>query len=136
MNDDCIFCKIVGGKIPSSKVYEDKVVYAFLDINPVKKGHTLVIPKEHYETYLDIPESTLKDFAVVLKRVAIAVKLATSAEGVNITMNNYKAAGQVVPHAHFHIIPRHMHDGLHSWPSGKYDGKEIEDFRSKILGHL
>ncbi len=118
---DCLFCKIVAGKIPADKVYEDKNVLAFLDIAPSNVGHTLAIPKGHYETYLDTPDETLADLAVKVKRIAIGVKKAARAEGINIFVNAHKAAGQVIPHLHFHIIPRYFTDGFKHWAAKKYD---------------
>ena len=129
---DCIFCKIVEGKIPCSKLYENEHILSFLDINPVNKGHALVIPKEHFEDMTKIPEKELKELIHVSQKVAIAVEKATNAHGFNISMSNKPAAGQVVMHAHFHIIPRYEDDGLKLWPQGKYDEGEMEVYRKKI----
>lgn len=133
---DCIFCKIVKGEIPCQKIYEDKDVLAFLDIAPVNKGHTLVVPKHHSVNLLDMPEKDVVACAHVLQKVARAVKEGMKAEGVNLGMNNEKAAGQFVFHSHFHIIPRFSHDGLKHWPSGKYTEGEaqklVEEIRKKI----
>ncbi len=136
MTEDCIFCKIVKGEIPSSKVYEDEDVFAFLDIGPVHKGHTLVIPKKHFETILDIPENELKELILAIKKIANAVEKGVNADGFVITMSNRKAAGQVVPHVHFHIIPRFENDGLKFWPQGKYEEGEMEEFKNKIVNEL
>ena len=133
---DCLFCKIVKGEIPSAKIYEDDYVYAFLDIGPVNKGHTLVIPKQHYETFLDIPDDIVSKLAVALKKIADAVMKGVDADGFNIGMNNYEAAGQVVKHAHFHIMPRFRGDGLKLWPQGSYSDGEMEAVRQKITKHL
>ncbi len=134
----CIFCQIVKGKIPSDTVYEDREVLAFLDIMPVNPGHTLVIPKEHYETILDIPAGVVARISEVLPHVARAVMGATGAPGFNILINNYPAAGQVVPHAHFHIVPRFADDGLRLWPGKKYKeggaGKISAAVRSLLVG--
>lgn len=134
--DDCIFCKILKGEIPSAKLYENDKVLAFLDIMPVHKGHTLVIPKEHYETILDIPEDLLKDVIVVLKKVSKAVKEGVEADGISIGQSNFKAGGQVVPHLHFHIMPRFEGDGLKFWPQGKYEEGEMDSYREKIAKFL
>ena len=133
---DCIFCKIIKGEIPSSKLYENDKVFAFLDIAPVSKGHSLVIPKEHYETLMDISDDILKEVSVVVKRLSSAVKKAVNADGISIGMSNYKAAGQVVPHAHIHIMPRFENDGLKFWPQKKYEEGEIESYREKIVSAL
>ena len=137
MADDCIFCKIVEGKIPSAKLYEDSVVLAFLDIMPANRGHSLVIPKKHYETLLDIPEAELKKLIAELYKLTKAVVKATNAEGFNVFMNNKKVAGQVVPHAHFHIVPRFSNDGLElKWPSKKYGKGEIEALKEEIKRNI
>lgn len=124
------------GEIPSSKIYEDDDVYAFLDIGPVNHGHTLVIPKKHFETYLDIPDDVLCAMAKAVKKIAKAVKKAVNADGFNIGMNNGKHAGQAVFHAHIHITPRHKDDGLRLWPQGEYGDGEMEETRLKILKEL
>lgn len=133
---DCIFCKIVAGRIPSTKVYEDETVLAFLDIAPVSKGHILLVPKKHYETVLDIPDDAIKKMSLALKKISGALKTGVSADGISISMSNYPAAGQVVPHAHFHLIPRFSKDGLKMWPQGKYLEGEMQKFREKIVSFL
>ena len=108
---DCVFCGIVKGEYPSTKIYEDDHVYAFLDINPVAKHHTLVIPKEHYADLYDIPEATLQHLMVAVKRVTLQLQK----EGVN-AVNVLHASGveaqQSVFHFHLHIVPRHQDDNL------------------------
>ena len=131
--DDCIFCKIVKGEIPSSRVYEDDSDLSFPDIAPANKGHTLAIPKQHYETLADIPDEELKELITATKKIAIAVKKATGAHGYNVFTNNHKAAGQIVPHLHFHIVPRFEDDGIEfDWPQRKYDEGEMEEFLERI----
>ncbi|MFH1770076.1 MAG: HIT family protein [archaeon] len=135
--NDCIFCKIVNtGEIPSSKIYEDNEFYAFLDINPINKGHVLVVPKTHCRNLLDFPRNQEADAMEVLKKVAKAVVKATNADGFNMGMNNEPAAGQVIFHAHFHIIPRFKDDGLHSWPDKNYDEGEMEKYRQEIVKYI
>jgi len=137
MADDCVFCRIVNGEIPSAKLYEDNTVMAFLDIMPVNKGHTLVIPKKHYELLTDIPVAEFEKLMRELHKLTTAVVKATKAEGFNIFMNNKKVAGQVIPHAHFHIVPRYDNDGIDiKWPSRKYEDGEIDKLKSKIKEHL
>ena len=133
---DCIFCKISKGEIPSRKIYEDDKIFAFLDIAPVNKGHALVIPKEHSENLLTMSEESAKDVFASVKKVADAVKKGVNADGVNIGMNNEPAAGQVVFHAHIHIIPRFKDDGLKLWPQGKYAEGEGEEVQKKIASFL
>lgn len=134
---DCVFCKIINGEIPCVKVYEDKEVLAFLDISPVNKGHTLVIPKKHYEVITEVPQKTFTKLMAELHTIATAVVIATNAEGFNIINNNKKVASQEVPHVHFHIIPRFSDDTFgHKWPTVKYSENEIEEYRKKIEKEL
>lgn len=135
--ENCIFCKIVRGEIPCAKIYEDSEILAFLDIMPVNKGHTLVIPKEHHETLVDIPAEKLKGLIGELYKITGAVVSATKADGFNVFMNNKKVAGQEVPHAHFHIVPRFEGDGIsNKWPHKKYEEDEMQQYQSKIQNFL
>ena len=132
--DDCIFCKLVRGEIPCSKVYEDELCFAFLDINPVNNGHTLVIPKKHYETVLEMPEDEGVALAKASVKLGKAVKKATDCEGINLLHNIGKAAGQLVFHAHVHLIPRFEHDTMRlGWDRKKYESKaQEEEYRRKV----
>lgn len=121
MNEDCVFCKIVEGEIPSHRVYETENWMAFLDAEPVSRGHTLVIPKEHVE---DIHEAEGMDFMWdALVKTADAVKEAFGANGINIDQNNGEVAGQEVFHMHFHVTPRYTGDEI----SLDYDRSELEE---------
>ena len=113
--NDCIFCKIVAGEIPATKIRETEDTYSFLDIRPINTGHTLVIPKKHYASLLDIPEDLLAKVIVEVKRTAIAIKKVTGADGINLGQNNEAGAGQVVHHLHFHVMPRFANDGYVLW---------------------
>ena len=104
--DNCIFCQIVAGQIPASKVYEDESVLAFLDITQVTKGHTLVIPKQHVKNLLDMSEETASQVFAKIPTIARAIQKATGAEGLNLLNNSEEVAGQTVFHAHIHILPR------------------------------
>lgn len=130
--NDCLFCKIVEGKIPANKVYETDKILAFLDITPVNEGHTLVIPKEHYENLFELPDNLLEKIAIELKHIGKAVQKATNSGGINIAMNNREAAGQIIPHAHFHIIPRYLADGQKLMHGRKYEPGRIEIITEKI----
>lgn len=121
---DCIFCKIVSGDIPSAKVYESETCLAFLDIAPVNAGHVLVLPKGHYPTLMDVPAELGGDLMEAMSRIGKAVMEATGADGLNLMQNNHEAAGQLVHHAHFHLIPRHLDDGLKLWPQSGYDNPD------------
>jgi histidine triad (HIT) family protein len=111
MSEDCIFCQIVAGDIPSRTVYEDTTVKAFLDANPLAPGHTLVIPKEHHERIEDLPADLAGDVLVELHKLVPCVQRAVDADGSNVAFNNGPAAGQEVPHVHGHIVPRFDDDG-------------------------
>ena len=103
----CVFCKIINKEIPSSKVYEDKNVLAILDLSQATYGHTLVMPKKHVETFLDLDKETLNNVFSVTQDLAIKIKNKLGASGVNILNNSYPVAGQSVMHMHVHIIPRY-----------------------------
>ena len=130
---DCLFCKIVAGTIPSSKIYEDDELLAFLDINPINPGHTLVIPKKHYVDFLDMPESLTGTLFSRSQKIAKAVIAGVGAEGFNIGMNNRKVGGQVVFHAHVHIMPWFANDGHSLWPGKPYGEGEREQVQEKIV---
>jgi len=121
---DCIFCRIVQGELPSEQVYQTENVLAFLDIAPISIGHVLVVPKDHYQTLWDVPDELSPELNQVWRRVGRAVLSATQAAGLNVVMNNYAAAGQVVPHAHWHLIPRHEGDRLLHVVQGEYDSNQ------------
>ena len=122
MSANCIFCKIVAGAIPATKVYEDADVLAFMDIGPIVKGHTLVIPKQHFDPLTATPEPVLAKLMAVVKKIAAAQMSGLKADGVNVMQANGAAAGQMVPHIHFHVIPRFATDGHRwNWAAKKYD---------------
>jgi histidine triad (HIT) family protein len=104
--NSCIFCRIAQKQLPANLVYEDEKAMAFLDIRPLNEGHTLIIPKLHYENIFDIPQELIMHVHGVTKRVALAVKKATQADGISIMQQNGKAAGQEIFHLHVHVIPR------------------------------
>jgi histidine triad (HIT) family protein len=133
---DCIFCKIVRGELPSYKVYEDENVLAFLDIHPVSPGHVLVVPKEHATNIFDISSESWGRVQETARKVAIALEKATGADCVNLMMNNREHAGQVVDHAHVHLIPRFKGDGLKLWPHKEYKEGEADDTAAKIRATL
>ncbi len=113
MPGDCVFCKIVRGELPAHKVYEDEKVVAFLDIYPINPGHTLIVPREHYESLHEVPEDTLAAMIKAAARLAPAILKATGATGYNIVVNVGRSAGQEIMHVHLHIIPRREGDGCH-----------------------
>jgi len=107
---DCVFCKIVSGKLPAYKVYEDQGHLAFLDINPFSPGHTLVCPKRHGETLWDMDEKEISDVFMVASKVSKGVVSAVKADGFRLMQNNGEAANQAVAHVHVHVIPHKLED--------------------------
>jgi len=135
--NDCVFCKMVAGQIPVTKIYEDEVVLAFLDIGPISDGHILVIPKQHFGRLHDCPAELLGQVASNLGRIAKAVAAAMGSDGYNLLCNNGSAAGQLIEHLHFHIIPRNTGDGLFSrWPAYKYPERKIDQIAAAIRENL
>ncbi len=103
---DCIFCKIIAKQIPSSSVYEDEHTFAFLDIAPFEKGHVLVVPRLHAAFLTDLPPSTLQALSIAVQKVAARLLKKLPCDGFNLIQNNGVCATQVVPHVHFHVVPR------------------------------
>ncbi len=135
--DNCIFCRIVAGELPCWRIYEDDVVLAFLDIAPVSDGHTLVVAKRHFERLHDCPADVLAGIASRLGRIADAVVSAMGSDGYNVLCNNGRAAGQLVDHVHFHIIPRNGGDGvLGRWTKYEYEEGRAERIAKKICDKL
>lgn len=134
---DCLFCKIIAGEIPCARVYEDDSVLAFLDIQPAAKGHVLVVPKGHYATLLEFPDSQSRPLLRALRLVAGAVREETGCDGFNCVQNNFAAAGQTVFHTHWHVVPRFTEDGLLDWPGGQYaDNDEMRRLAQSISHRL
>jgi histidine triad (HIT) family protein len=122
---NCIFCEITAGLHQAERLLETDNILAFLDIAPVNYGHTLVIPKQHFETFLELPDDLWLEMGRISRRVAMALQKKLYARGFNLGMNNYPAAGQVVPHAHLHVIPRYFDDGHHLFSQGSYQGQDM-----------
>jgi len=129
----CIFCKIISGELPSYKVYEDEKTLAFLDIKPVNAGHVLVAVKNHFKNLEDTPEEDVIALIVTVKRIGLLLKEKLGVPGYNLSVNNDPVADQLVPHLHFHIIPRRAGDGLPLWPQREYDAGEAEIIMKKLL---
>jgi histidine triad (HIT) family protein len=110
--EDCIFCKIVSGEIKSNIIYSDDNFIGFLDVNPKSEGHTLIVSKKHFKTILDMPSSLGTELLDAVKEIGLGLIKQDKAEGFNLIVNNGEVAGQVVHHAHIHIIPRKKGDGL------------------------
>lgn len=133
----CIFCKIISGEIPAAKIYEDELVLAFLDIGPINFGHTLVIPKEHHESSATIPEATAGRMFRVGSRIGIALKRKFEYEAFNLHLADGTAAGQVVMHAHLHVVPRGVEDGFRwNWRQLSYKEGEIKEFAGELSARV
>lgn len=130
---NCIFCKIIKNEIPSVKVYEDNETLAFLDISPNTRGHILIIPKTHYENIYGLPVETWCHMNITAQKIAITLKTALSADGINIVMNNESAAHQLVFHAHIHVIPRYndFEDKKYTYIAGEME--EVAEEIKKVL---
>ena len=144
MDGSCVFCRIASGEERASIVYDDGTVMVFMDANPINVGHTLVIPKEHWETIYELPENTLTNLFLIVKKIAIAVKKAVNADGINIIQSNEKAASQFVGHLHVHVIPRFKGDdargpyslvGVHG-RSGRAAVQDLDETAKKIKEKL
>ena len=138
MHDEtCIFCRVAQKQVPATLVYEDKKVLAFLDIKPLNEGHTLVIPKAHYESIFDIPKESIAYLHGITKRIAIAVEKATKADGISIIQQNGKAAGQDIFHLHVHVIPRYEDQKLPSFSEiSEVDREKLSQTAQKIRKYL
>ena len=126
--DDCIFCKIASGEIPSSTIYEDEEFRVFLDLNPATRGHALLVPKEHFTNLFELEDELCKKAFVLAKKIAGRMKNALGCEGFNLVQNNGEVAGQTVFHFHLHLIPRYQGDtaGI-TWAQGKASEEELEE---------
>ncbi len=134
---DCIFCRIVAGELPCTRVYENSHVLAFMDINPVAPGHVLVIPKGHWKDLYAMPDTELASVAAATRRVAGAVKKALNPDGVSIIQANGKGAAQSVLHYHTHIVPRTIGDELKiNWTLVPGDIAQINAIADRIRSHL
>ena len=136
--NDCLFCKIAAGDIPAIRIYENDHVLAFMDIGPIVKGHALVIPKANHNLLADTPDDVLAQVIAAVRLVARAQQEGLGADGVNIHQANGAAAGQVVPHLHFHVVHRFKHDGHHwNWTAHPYaDRSEAVALADRIQAAL
>ena len=130
---DCIFCKIIAGEIPAHRVLENEHVLAFLDVNPLAPGHTLVVPKSHAGRLEDLTADQCAELARVIGPLARRILAAASSRDYNILQNNGAAAGQVVGHVHVHIIPRRPNDGLgYRWNAETGDAERLANLAAQI----
>lgn len=130
---DCLFCKIVSGEIPSYKVYEDHETYAFLDIFPAAKGHTLVIPKSHQQDILDISGDLYSRTAHTVSKIATLLDERLECDGITVMQSNRPAGWQTIFHLHFHVIPRWTSDSLiNPWSAKPGDESEFEEILASL----
>lgn len=133
--EDCIFCKIANGEIPSKTLYEDGEFRVILDLGPAAKGHALILPKDHYANLFEIPEEKAAKAMVLAKKMATQMKDRLNADGFNLVQNNGEIAGQTVFHFHMHLIPRYENDGQKiGWVPGEPDSEELEAIKEQIIG--
>ena len=136
-NSNNVFAKILRGEIPAHKVHEDAYTLAFMDVMPQSDGHTLIIPKVEAETIFDLQPLHLQHLITITQRIAISAKQAFSADGVSLMQFNGEAAGQTVPHIHFHVIPRYNDMSMHSHSRGMADAtllaKHAEQLRAVLV---
>lgn len=131
--DDCIFCKIANGEIPSKTLHEDELFRVILDLNPATRGHALILPKDHASNLYDLPEETAAAVLVLAKKLAAAMSGKLGCDGLNLVQNNGEAAGQTVSHFHLHMIPRYVNDGQTlGWVPGKATQEELEEVRRTL----
>ena len=132
--DDCIFCKLANGEFPTRKIYEDENFVVFMDLGPATKGHSLVVPKEHYADIYEMPADLLGEAMKVAQKVATKMTEALHADGFNILQNNGEAGGQTVFHFHMHLIPRYNDDNaLGFWAPLTLSAEELDQTLAEIL---
>ncbi len=135
--NDCIFCKITNGEIPSKTIYEDDNFKVFFDLGPATRGHALIVPKEHYENIFDLDDGLASEVFVLAKRLATVMKKAFKADGFNIVQNNGKFAGQSVFHFHTHLIPRYEGDAaIKFWKEGETSEEELTKLQELVKEEL
>lgn len=133
--DDCIFCKIANGEIPSRTLYEDEQFRVILDLGPATRGHALVLPKEHFANLYELPQDWCAQAFVLAKKMAAQMTGKLSCEGFNLVQNNGEVAGQTVSHFHVHLIPRYREDGQKiSWNQLSPGPEELDEVKDTICG--
>ena len=135
--DDCIFCKLANGEIPTNALYEDDIVKVIFDANPAAKGHVLILPKEHFDNIYELDDDTAAHVFKVAAKISKAYKKALDFDGLNIVQNNGEVAGQTVFHFHMHIIPRIIGDTVNvGWVPGTADNDTIASIVEKVTPYL
>ena len=132
--DDCIFCKIANGEIPSKTLYDDERFRVILDLGPATKGHALILPKDHFSNLFELPDETAGEVMKLARRMAVQMKEKLHADGFNLVQNNGECAGQTVMHFHLHLIPRYEGDGQHIlWKPVETTQEELEQIKNAIV---
>lgn len=134
-DDNCIFCKIANGEIPSKTLFEDDEFRVILDLGPAAKGHALILPKDHYANLYELPEETASKVMLLAKKMAVQMTDKLKCDGFNLVQNNGEVAGQTVFHFHMHLIPRYKNDNQTiGWKPGEPSQEELEEIRAQIVG--
>ena len=134
-DENCIFCKLANGDIPTRTIYEDEKFRVILDASPASRGHALILPKEHYANLYEIPEETAGEAMKLAKRLAGKMTQALGCDGFNLVQNNGETAGQTVFHFHLHLIPRYKEDdntGVITWKQHSYDDERMDEIQKKL----
>ncbi len=132
-DDNCIFCKIANGDIPSATLYEDEEFRVILDLGPASKGHALILPKEHYPNLYELPDELAGKAILLAKKMAVKMTKALDCDGFNVVQNNGESAGQTVFHFHMHLIPRYKNDQAgFGWNVGELSEADREDILSRV----
>ena len=133
--DDCIFCKLANGEIPSRTLYEDDDFRVILDLFPATKGHALILPKEHADNLFELPEETASKVLGIAQKMGFLLREKLHADGLNLMQNNGEVAGQTELHFHMHVIPRYKDDGQHIAPKPTSpSAEELDEIRDQIVG--
>ena len=134
-NENCIFCKLANGEIPTATLYEDEDFRVILDANPASKGHALILPKEHYENLYELSDELAAKILVLAKKTIIKLTDVLECDGYNVVQNNGEIAGQTVFHFHMHLIPRYREDGQKiGWKPQEVSAEELEEIKNQIVG--
>ena len=132
--EDCIFCKIANGEIPSKTIYEDDMFRVILDLGPATKGHALILPKDHFANLYELPDETAAKVMQLAKKMATQMTEKLGCDGFNLVQNNGETAGQTVFHFHLHLIPRYENDGQKiGWTPGSPSQEELEAIKNEII---
>lgn len=131
--DDCIFCKLANGDIPTNSLYEDDIVKVIFDASPASKGHVLILPKNHFDNIFELDDETAAHVFKIATKISKAYKQTLNFEGLNVIQNNGEAAGQTVFHFHMHIIPRYKNDTVNvNWTPGKASQEDIDAIKDEV----